>query len=492
VFSWSYRRISAGAARAFGLLGLHPGRDLDPYDLAALSDTDLAGARAAIDDLAQAHLLEATGGGIFTMHDLLRAYARECAPDRQAPLSRLFDHYVHTAAVAADTLFPHDRTGRPVLTPVPTLAPALSDPAAALSWLDNHRLNLVAVATFAARHGWPRHSVELSRVLWRHFEVGGHYQEALAVHSSAEDAARRDIGGAAAPGLPSVLANLGNVRWWLGDYRDALTLFERALVGHRAAGDRDGEARALARLGVVHERLGDHGRALVSLEEALSLYRAVGNRHGEGVALLNLGTLHRRYGRYPQAAAHHDLAAQSFAELGDRRLEGYALGNLGADHGLLGRHAEALEHLRRALAQCQDSADPGGQGSAFAAMGAVYRRMGQFPQALDQLHVALTISRDISDRALETEVLNCLGETLRAMSEVAAALDRHRAALALAERTGDQFEQARALDGIAQTHQDEGEHAQAREHWRQALAIYVRLGAPESERVRANLSSVSR
>jgi tetratricopeptide (TPR) repeat protein len=78
------------------------------------------------------------------------------------------------------------------------------------------------------------------------------------------------------------------------------------------------------------------------------------------------------------------------------------------------------------------------------------------------------------------------------MGEAGAALERHQAALALTERTGDQFEQARALDGIAQVCAEQGEVARAHEHWRQALAIYLRLGAPEADPVRANLSSASR
>src|SRR5688572_7153258 len=51
IFSWSYAKISHGAQRAFGCLGLHPGRDIDVYDVAALGGTGLAQARAAVDEL---------------------------------------------------------------------------------------------------------------------------------------------------------------------------------------------------------------------------------------------------------------------------------------------------------------------------------------------------------------------------------------------------------------------------------------------------------
>ena len=73
----------------------------------------------ALDVLARAHLVQPAGPGRYGMHDLLRAYARELAAasdgedDRQAALTRLFDHYLHTAAAAMDTLLPAERHRRP-------------------------------------------------------------------------------------------------------------------------------------------------------------------------------------------------------------------------------------------------------------------------------------------------------------------------------------------------------------------------------------------
>ena len=38
-FSWSYRQLPDGAARAFRLAALHPGADFDRYAVAALAGT---------------------------------------------------------------------------------------------------------------------------------------------------------------------------------------------------------------------------------------------------------------------------------------------------------------------------------------------------------------------------------------------------------------------------------------------------------------------
>ncbi|MGH3992524.1 MAG: NB-ARC domain-containing protein, partial [Pseudonocardiaceae bacterium] len=60
VFSWSYQHLPADAARAFRILGLHPGPDVDPYATAALTDTSVERARSLLDLLTRAHLIQST------------------------------------------------------------------------------------------------------------------------------------------------------------------------------------------------------------------------------------------------------------------------------------------------------------------------------------------------------------------------------------------------------------------------------------------------
>ncbi|MEN3361274.1 MAG: hypothetical protein V7637_5256 [Mycobacteriales bacterium] len=89
VFSWSYRHLPAQAARAFRLLGLYHGPDLDTQIAAALTDTSLDSARQLLDLLARAHLIQPArrypaDPGRYGMHDLLRAYATQLASAEDA------------------------------------------------------------------------------------------------------------------------------------------------------------------------------------------------------------------------------------------------------------------------------------------------------------------------------------------------------------------------------------------------------------------------
>ncbi|GAA2388033.1 ATP-binding protein [Dactylosporangium salmoneum] len=488
LFSWSVRRLGPAAARAFGLLGRHPGRSFDAGALAALAGTPAATARAALRELARAHLVEPLDDDWYGMHDLVRAYAASRADAAAAPLARLADHYVRTASAAVRTMYPHDSAlprgpvaphgpalaGGPALPGGPALAsgPACSygsaagsgppppGPDAALAWLDRERPALVAVATGGLR------SVDLSRILWRYLEVGAHYRDALAVHAAA----------AADGDDPEVLSHLGAAHWWLGRPDEARAWFDRSLAGYRLAGDPRGEARARARLALVHERLGDYPSSAAALRAALALYRALGDRHGEGAQLLNLGIVQRRRGRLARAAAHHRRAAALFEGLGDARLHGYALGNLGAVESLAGRHERAVAHLRRSLEHCLAAGDRGGEGSARCALGAALRRSGRAAQSIPYLRQALYIGRDTAELALEVEARNALGDALHALGRPDAAWRSYAAALALAERVGDRYEQACALHGQSAVAGDPLLR-------RRAAALFVRLGVPNPARL---------
>ncbi|HEX8758499.1 MAG TPA: NB-ARC domain-containing protein, partial [Pseudonocardiaceae bacterium] len=115
VFSWSYQHLPATVARAFRLIGLHPGPYFDPYAVAALANTSLDQAQQMADLLARAHLIQAPHPGHYGIHDLLRAYAtwladvEDSTAEQRAGLTRLFDHYLATAAAAMDMLIPAEQ-----------------------------------------------------------------------------------------------------------------------------------------------------------------------------------------------------------------------------------------------------------------------------------------------------------------------------------------------------------------------------------------------
>jgi DNA-binding SARP family transcriptional activator/tetratricopeptide (TPR) repeat protein len=493
VFSWSYRHLDASAARAFRLAGLHPGPDLDPYAAAALTDSTVERVGRLLDQLARVHLIQPARPGRHGIHDLLRTYARELAAaqgdqdERRAALTRLFDYYLHAAAAAMDTLYPAEHDRRPRIPPSTTPAPPLAVPAAARAWLDAERANLVAVAAHTAGHGWPGHTIRLAAILFRYLDAGGHYPEAVTIHTCSRRAAQ-GTGDRAAEA--AALTSLGAVHTRQGRYQQATDHHQQALALYQQAGDRAGEARALNNLGNVDLQQGRCQRATSHLQQALALYQQTGDRTGEARALNNLALVEQRLGRYQQATSHLQQALALFRETGDRPGEAYALGNLGDSCLRQGRYQQATGHLRQALALFRAAGDRPGQADALTILGDVDLQQGRDQQAADHHQQALALFRETGYRPGEAKALNGLGEAFLAADRPGHARTQHTTALGLASQAGDQHQQARAHTGLAHSYHATGDPGQARHHWHAALTFYTGLGAPEADQVRAQLATV--
>jgi DNA-binding SARP family transcriptional activator/tetratricopeptide (TPR) repeat protein len=469
VLSWSYQNLPADAARAFRLLGVHPGVSVNADAAAALTGTGIAEARRLLGLLARASLVHAGGGGRYGMHDLLRAYAAELsavhdsAPDREAALTRLFDHYLAGSAAAMDVLYPAPST------------PAAGDPDAARGWIEAERPNLAATCTYGAAHGWPRHAIALAETLFRYLEAGGPVAEAVTVTAAAAAAALA-IGDREAQAR--ALTNLGRLHRRLGQLDRAAEIYWQALNLHASLRDRAAEAEVLGNLGSVHWRQGHYRQAADHYQQAWTLYRQLGDQTGQAYALVRLGLVDQRLGEQTQAADRFEPALELFAQLGDRFSEAYVLSLLARLRHEPDQLERAANQLEQSLAVARRAGDRTGEAYALTDLAAVQARLGRLSEAAGHLRQAVVLHRRIGDRASEAEALNDLGQVLHAVGNGAEAVAQHGEALTLSREIGDRYEQARAHGGIAATYQAGGDLDRARPHLEQAERLFTDLEVP--------------
>ncbi|HEX2132701.1 MAG TPA: tetratricopeptide repeat protein [Actinophytocola sp.] len=402
VFSWSYLHLRADRARAFRLLGLHPGHDLDVYTCAALLDVELAAARLRIDDLVRANLLEHAGDQRYRMHDLLRAYAHEQTPRDEAEeaMHRLFDHYLSTSAAAMDLVIPDDHHSRPAIAMRASEHPLVSAEEA-IAWLDAERRNLLTLAEVAANEDWPPVcATQMSALLCRYLHNRAHYADAMALHTLALKVARHRE-SAELEGWE--LARIGDVHLRLGHHVEALDHLEHALTIARQIGDPRLEARALRLLGQVCLRQGRHQDALALLRQALPLTRTVADRHLEGHVLSILGVVLDELGRHEEARTCHEAAVTVSQQVRDHDLAGHVLNNLGIHHQRIG-DPEAHAYHRRALTIARLAANPGLEADSSLRLGVALRDLDRTEEARVALDNARSIAAGIGDRTVMAEV----------------------------------------------------------------------------------------
>ncbi|MEV4511088.1 tetratricopeptide repeat protein [Dactylosporangium sp. NPDC049525] len=544
VLSWSLRHLPPAAAHAFGLLGLHPGPDLDTYAAASLTGGSPAEARTTLEVLARAHLVHRTGPNRYGMHDLLRAYAAEQAERPvDAPRTRLFDHYLAAATTAMNVLFPTDAvhcpaSPPPAAVPPPGAAPppgTVSPPSAVSpSGAVPVPSSVAAPSSGAVPVLPPPEGVPPFGAVSPSGAVpsSGAVPE-LAVSDRAPSSGAVPVlpSSVAVPALassvavPPVPADRDAARAWLdgeraallaivaqtatdgwpfhavqlssvllrylagGQPADAVTVHGHALDAARATGDLAGEAQARTALGAALLRLGRTDTAAEQLERATALFADLGDPAGEARAHVTLGLVALRLSRLAAAAAGFETALRLFVLAGDRAGEARALNNLGLVEERMGRYGPAEEHCLLALALYQEAGNLLGEASTLTDLGIIEYRLGRHEEAAGHHRRALTLFLDGHDRIGEAWARNGLGEAARSLGDPSGALTHHAAALAAATIADARDQQARAHRGLGDAHEALHDLTRAGAHHEQAVALYTELGMPEGDDLRARLAA---
>lgn len=479
----SYAGLCDDQRRMFRLLGLHPGADTDLGAAAALADISTRQAGQLLEHLCDANLLDQPVPRRYRQHDLIRAHARDLAstdesePDRHAALTRLFDHYVHTAWVAVDTLYPYETSDRGQDLAPTAPAPAMDGRTGAATWLDSELPNLLLVAARAAKD-WPAHTVALSVSLRSHLDTRARYSDADALHHIALTAAgntgdRR--------GELSALVGLGNTRYRQGRLDDATDCLEQALRLSQDLGDLHGEFLARVGLGAVRKIRSQHQEAADCYEKALGIARRGGDRNGEVRALIGLSHAHRMRGAYEQATETLSQAQRAAAACGYRNGETDALTGLGLIYHVRGRLEQATASYQEALRIACDIGARTGELNALLGLGHVHRALGRCDKATVCFERALHIAGPIGDHFSELSALLGLGRANDLPGRHDQAVACYEQALRIASDLGLPYNELFALVGLAAIHHRRGQHEHAIHDYGQALSIARRIGDPNGE-----------
>ncbi|MFI6505084.1 BTAD domain-containing putative transcriptional regulator [Nonomuraea typhae] len=413
-FATGYEALSAAAARAFRLFGVLDVPEIGIEAAVALLGAEPEAGEAALDELAEARLLEPVGDCRFRMHDLLRVFAGELAvrddpPDeRERAVRRALEWYLGMCRKVHLTVEPHLRSGEG----------AFDDPAEAVEWFETEAPALVAAAAQAAA-GEPRFVVDLLPLVKALATKTGRWRELESIARLAAEAAGR-------------------------------------------LGDRAGEAATLTTLGVVEWRAGRIDAARDCFDRALGLRRELGDREAEGLALHTLGWFGMRTGDLDEAYEHIAAGLKLLEEQSSNRV-GMVLHNLGEVLLRLGRRAEAAGCFERCLTLRRANGDLFGESITLAALGRALALLDRREEALAVFATALARCRDTGNREDEWEVLLSRSEIhLRNGARAAAAADLGRA-LELTARLGEQYGTAAATRQLARALGGEEEARRAAE-----------------------------
>jgi transcriptional regulator with XRE-family HTH domain/tetratricopeptide (TPR) repeat protein len=398
VFSWSYDQLSAGAARMFRLLGVHPGPDVSIPAAASMAAVPPEEASRLLFELTQSHLVTEHFPGRFEFHDLLRAYAAERAGTQDgeqssAALRRVLDHYLHTTQ-AADQLINPAREAVVDEQPDPRVTPEqFQNEQIARAWLQAERQVLIAAVRHAAEAHFPRHALQLASTMVTFLDRQGQLHDYVATQ-------------------------------------------QIALAAAQHLADLTAQARAHADLGGAYGRLGQFANASRCLSQALSQYSELQDIRGQARVHLAMSWLYNQHNRFGSGLAHCRDALRLFTTSGEELWQARALGQIGWCHVLLGQHDEAVSVCRQALSLNRKLSDQLGEAAVLESIGDAHILQAEYQRAATCFQRSAELYERLGELYYQAEATTRLGDACASSGNLPDARRAWHAALAILEAQG--------------------------------------------------------
>ncbi|MBR7829514.1 helix-turn-helix domain-containing protein [Actinospica sp. MGRD01-02] len=404
VFAMSCRHVPAAQQAMLRVLaGLPIGR-FDPYVAAAAADLPAAVARSQLDSLVDAHLLQEQQVEVYTLHDLVAAFARRLAEREDGPaamtdrVDRMLSYYRECLLSIARDLGKPERPLPAGPQPFPADLPDLSG-ARAVPWLAEH-LDAILLAVRTARGSDDRiYSLAQAMTVFMHSYTGGGTVQARIDADAAGLQSARRAGDLDAESW--LTGDLGLAQHDAGRTHVARELLPRAIELAEQADNLYAQAFWNALTAHLHEEDGRPDLGIEALERSIALYREAGYDYGAARMSGYLGDALVGAGRVDEGIGEIESAIATMRADKSRDGELYQQGNLGNAYLVAGRHDEAAEALYRCL----------------------------------------TLSRELSVRYMEAFALNGLARTFRAVGDEEQGRALHAEAMELITRIGDRSQE---------------------------------------------------
>jgi CHAT domain-containing protein/Tfp pilus assembly protein PilF len=264
-------------------------------------------------------------------------------------------------------------------------------------------------------------------------------------------------------------------------YKEALELFEKALVICREIGEKEGEGIIFDNIGFVYNNLGQYQKALDYYQQALVIRKQIGDKSGEGITLNNIGKVYDSLGEYQKALNYYQQSLVIRKQIGDKSGEGGNLNNIGLVYNNLGQYQKALDYYQQALVINQQIDNKFGEATNLDNIGKVYRSLGQYQKALDYHQQALVISQQIGYKSGEGTTLNNIGGVYDSLEQYQKALDYYQQASLITQKIADKSGEGITLNNIGLVYNNLGQYQKALDYYQQALVISQQIGYKSGE-----------
>src|SRR5262245_18333045 len=271
------------------------------------------------------------------------------------------------------------------------------------------------------------------------------YQASLPYYEKAEDWF----------GAARAVATTGEAYYFLANYRDALSAFEKSLPLVRKAEQTTSAlslaAKITSNIGAVSSAYHNNQKALYYYLHAIALYRQLGIRRLEAACLVNIGNIYTATGQPEEALQWYERALLVYRELDSKQPEASVLNSRGAARYFLGQYLLAIDDQKLSLELWRKLNNTGKQGWTLINLAANHIALQQPQTALEVLNNALPLVRKGGNSRDEVYALHWLGDAYRLLGQLDKAVEHYQQALDLSQTMNVKILDAYSISKIART-----------------------------------------
>ena len=306
------------------------------------------------------------------------------------------------------------------------------------------------------------------------------YKQALEIYQQAL-VIRREIGDL--KGIAETTRAIGVTHAYLGQYSLSIQLLEQSKTICQKLINQECLSKTIHEIGKVYYWKGDFYRALDFYRQSLTIRQKINDRAGIGSIFNSIGLVYENLSQYSQALNFYQQSLAINREVNDRAAIGKNLNNIGLVYTALGDNLQALELHRQALVIRRELNDKSGEGYSLHNMGWAYEQLGDFSKALEFYQQALAIRRQLGENASIARTLSKVGSIYYRLEQYSQARDALKQALSIFQKLGEKAWTGNTFNSIGSVYKDLNQFDRALDSYQTALAIIREVGDRRIERL---------
>ncbi|MEM9648902.1 MAG: tetratricopeptide repeat protein [Bacteroidota bacterium] len=261
----------------------------------------------------------------------------------------------------------------------------------------------------------------------------------------------------------------GKISSALGEYEEAYTPLDQAIVLFQELEVEDGLAECYLTKGVSYSYQGQKDQAKLALDKSLALYTGLDEEYGIGRSLYELGHFNYIFGEDEKALEYYQKALDIQEDLDDQKgiSDNYfrmGLAYLSTDRG------KALELLDSSKELKEEIADHRGLAKVNNSLGVLNEENKNFQAALEYYRQSLEANKKFEDKRVASIIYNNLGIVFLDLKKPDSAVVYHNKALELRKGMGN-------IRGVVQSLVNIGEVYQTKKDFQSGLDYFHRARA---------------